>query len=595
MKTITRFIPVLLLLTLSCTEKEEKREYEAPEWAKEVVWYQIFPERFRNGNPDNDPVKSLYNVPESWSISPWTGDWYDQQGWEVEMGEDFYRSVFSRRYGGDLDGVIEKLDYLKNLGIGAIYFNPVFDARSMHKYDAAYYHHVDRFFGDDPEADVAMMEEESPNDPSTWQWTSADKKLLKLIEEAHKRDIKIVLDGVWNHTGPEFWAFRDIVENQEQSEFSGWYDIISYDDPSTPENEFDYHGWWGFKGLPELKEENGGLVDPVRDHIFAVTTRWMDPNGDGDPSDGIDGWRLDVAEEVGKRFWKEWHEHVRELNPEAITVAEIWTDKATEFINSDMFYSVMNYRVAMANMDFFIDREIKATAFRDRLTEIYESYPEEANFVFQNLMDSHDTARLPSMIVNPGREYDRDGKPREGFDVRKPNEAERRVQKLIALFQYTYVGAPMIYYGTESGMWGADDPDDRKPMVWEDMDYAVEDTHPYGEKRPADENNFDPELFDYYKKLGQIRNESESLQKGELNYLQADDEKNTLVFTRISKFDNCLVIINNSDSEQVVKLNEEEFFEVNDYLVDLITGISYSSDKGVYSFPVAPYSGLILK
>ncbi|MDZ7806692.1 MAG: glycoside hydrolase family 13 protein [Gracilimonas sp.] len=497
---------VLLIIIQACsgseTEREPRGSYDAPEWAEGIVWYQIFPERFRDGDTDNQPDRARARGPEGWKITEWTQDWYKRDQWESNHTDDFYAIVRERRYGGDLQGVIDKLDYLKELGVGVIYFNPVFDAQSMHKYDASYYHHIDRNFGPDPEGDVAEFKAEDPGDPSTWNWTSADSLFLQLIKEAHEQDLKIVIDGVWNHTGTEFWAFQDLVENQEESDYKDWYVVNSFDDPTTPDiNEFDYEGWWGFKGLPVFQERNETLVAPIRNHIFAVTKRWMDPNGDGDPSDGVDGWRLDVAEEVGVEFWKEWHELVRNLNPEAITVAEIWTENAKEYISGDLFTTVMNYRFAYAAKDFLIDDKIGTEEFVKRLNQIEEDYPEGAGHVLQNLMDSHDTARLASFTVNQGVEYEGESHPRDGFKIRKPNEKERQLQKLVALFQFTWKGAPMIYYGTESGMWGADDPDDRKPMVWEDMDYEPETHHPFGDDRPADGTNFDRELFEYYQEL----------------------------------------------------------------------------------------------
>lgn len=563
MKKLTFLIIFCSTLVLGCQE-EPVQEYSAPEWSKGIVWYQIFPERFRNGDINNEPNKERARGPEGWEVTEWTQDWYSRDNWEIQKSDDFYGSVFERRYGGDIQGIIDKLDYLKELGVGGIYLNPVFDAQSLHKYDASYFHHIDRNFGPNPAADLAQMESEDPNDPSTWEWTSADLLFLELIQEVKKRDMRIIIDGVWNHTGRDFWAFKDLMQNQENSEFKDWYKVLSYDNPDTDENEFDYEGWWGFKGLPEFKEENENLIEPIKQHIFAVTQRWMDPNGDGDPSDGIDGWRLDVAEEVGMNFWKEWHGLVREINPEAITIAEIWTENAKNYINADMFTSVMNYRFAYAAKDYFIDQRIDLVEFENRLNQIEKDYPDSGLHSLQNLMDSHDTARLPSIIVNPGREYDRDGHPRDGFDVRKPNDEERQVQKLVALFQFTWKGAPMIYYGTEAGMWGADDPDDRKPMVWEDFEYENEKSHPFGESRPADDNNFDLELFEFYQSLAMVRNQNELLQRGGAEFLLLDEEKKLVVFKRFDEQSDevIYVALNRSSQTQEVEIEEKRLIDL---------------------------------
>lgn len=589
--TVTALL-VFLVSLFSCAKQEIPKSpegYNPPEWAKGTTWYQIFPERFRDGDPNNQPDRERARGPEGWHPTEWTQDWYKRDTWEVDHTDDFYAIVRERRYGGDLQGVIDKLDYLEELGVGAIYFNPVFDAQSMHKYDASYYHHIDRNFGPDSEGDVAMFEAEDPGNPETWQWTSADSLFLKLIEEAHDRDLKVVIDGVWNHTGTEFWAFQDLVENQENSPYKDWYIVTNFDDPSTPNtNEFDYEGWWGFKGLPVFREENETLIQPIREHIFAVTKRWMDPNGDGDPSDGIDGWRLDVAEEVGKEFWVEWHELVREINPEAITVAEIWTEKAKEFISKDMFTSVMNYRFAYAAKDFLIDDKIDTEEFIQRLEQVQEDYPEGAGLVLQNLMDSHDTARLASFTVNPGIEYEGESHPRDGFDIRKPNEEERQVQELVAMFQFTWQGAPMIYYGTEAGMWGADDPDDRKPMVWEDMEYEPETHHPFGEDRPEDDNNFDEGLFEFYQKLTGIRNTEPALKYGSAEILEHNSEEKWVVFKRAYTGEEIIVILNRSDSDQMIDITD---WTQKESIKDMLNGEILVSSQ----ITINPVSALILK
>lgn len=567
--------------------------YYTPEWAKHVIWYQIFPERFWNGDPSNDPNRKRVGGPKGWKLSPWTGDWYKRSEWEKSLGDSFRDGVFKRRYGGDLQGIIDKLDYLQELGIGGIYLNPVFDAVSLHKYDTSHYHHIDRFFGPDPEGDVAIMEQEDPEDPETWQWTSADKLFLELIDEVHKRGMYIIIDGVFNHTGTDFWAFRNVRENQSKSRYKDWYAINSFADEDG--QKFDYEGWWGVKSLPELHEVDGTLVQPVRDHIFAITRRWMDPNGDGDPTDGIDGWRLDVPEEVGKKFWKEWNALVRNINPEAYTVGEIWTEKGREWVSGELFTAAMNYPFTEAVQDYMIDQAITVPDFMKRLRSIREGVPAEARFVQQNLMDSHDTPRLASMIVNPGREFDTKTKPEEGFEVHKPTFVERRLQRLIALFQYTYVGAPMIFYGTEAGMWGADDPDDRKPMVWPELDYEPEVTHPLGEDRPEDDNFFDEQLYRWYKKLGVIRNEHLALRKGDFQELLIDNEKNIWCFARIlNKQMFCIVAINRSEQSQKIHIPLNNFdIPQGKHLENLITGTRVGVN-GDAAITLSPVSGAIL-
>lgn len=520
---------------------------QAPEWSKGLVWYQIFPERFRNGDLTNEPNKERAKGPEGWSLSSWTSDWYARAHWEQQETPNFYDIVRERRYGGDLQGVIDQLDYLQGLGIGGIYFNPVFDAQSMHKYDATYYHHIDRNFGPNPTADITQFASENPADPSTWAWSSADSLFLQLIQQAHQRGIKVIIDGVFNHTGTEFWAFQHLLEHQEDSPYKHWYSVLSFDDPSTSENEFDYEGWWGFKGLPVFKETGGNLSSGAKKHIFEITKRWMDPNGDGDPSDGVDGWRLDVASEVGKPFWKEWHALVRSINPEAFTVAEIWDEKGLEYVGDTLFSSVMNYPFAYASKGFFIDETIDAYELTNRLADLQRSYGPGYEHSLQNLFDSHDTPRVATQIRNPGSPYNPDAYPKQGYKVGAPTNKELQKLSLMAVFQLSWPGAPMIYYGTETGMWGADDPDDRKPMIWSDMQYEAEKNHPYGWERGVDSVGFNADLFEHYSGLVQLRMSSEALRKGELSVLETDKSK-VLAYERISEKDSVLVIINHQDN-----------------------------------------------
>jgi glycosidase len=440
------------------------------------------------------------------------------------------------------------------------------------------------------------MEQEDPKDPATWQWTSADKLFLELIEEVHKREMKIIIDGVFNHTGTDFWAFRDLQEKQKQSEYSDWYAVNSFRSSENGNSEFDYNGWWGVKSLPEFKEVDGTLLEPIREHIFAVTKRWMDPDGDGDPSDGIDGWRLDVPEEVGKDFWREWNALVRKINPQAYTVGEIWTTKGKEWVNGELFTAVMNYPFLEAVQNYMIDQSVTASDFLKDLRSFRQDLPDEAEFVQQNLMESHDTPRLASMIVNPGREFDTNTIPAEGFDVRKPTADERRIQRLIVLFQYTYVGAPMIFYGTEAGMWGADDPDDRKPMVWEEFDYEPETAHPLGKDRPADENVFDEKLFNWYKKLGRIRNQHQALQTGRLQELLTENDKNILAFARFLNSQMfCIVALNRSEYSQKFRIPLSQFdVKGNKHLENLITGSRVKVENQHAVLTLSPISGAIL-
>lgn len=549
---------------------------DVPAWAKEAVWYQIFPERFRNGDPSNDPTVSdiigswPHETPPQWAPAVWTADWYKLQPWEAIDDKGFYYHVQQRRYGGDVQGVIDKLDYLQSLGVNALYFNPLFESPSLHKYDATMYHHIDNNFGPDPAGDRMIWESENPADPSTWKWTSADRLFLRLVEEVHKRGMKIIIDGVFNHVGMTFWAFIDVRTNGEKSKYKHWFTIKQWDDPKTPENEFDYAGWYGVRELPELREDENGLAAEPREHVRSIVKRWMDPNGDGDPSDGIDGWRLDVAEMITMPFWREFRRWVREINPNAYLTGEVWWEdwnnnkmfNAAPWLRGDAFDAVMNYRWAREVCHFFIDKNNKiiASEFDRRLQTIRDDYRAEANSVLMNLLDSHDTDRLSSHIVNADAYYDKHVgvNDNRNYDVRKPNAREVQTQKLIALFQMTYLGAPMIYYGDEAGMWGADDPDCRKPMLWPDMSYENEASHPFSAKRPEDKNEFDNDLFQHYKTLIAIRNHYKALSLGNYKTLLANDANDTFAFLRSYKEEHAVVVINNKQSSQTVEVEVGE-------------------------------------
>ncbi len=532
-----------------------------PQWAKSAVWYQIFPERFRNGDPSNDPkLKDIIGadpaeMPKEWQIHPWGSDWHKLQPYEVKNGEpELWKHILRRRYGGDFQGIIDKLDYIKQLGFNAIYLNPVFDSPSLHKYDGASYHHADPNFGPDPEGDRRLIESENPLDPSTWVWTKADELLLKLIKECHKREIKVILDGVFNHMGVNSFAFQDLLKNQEKSPYKDWFIVKSFND-SVKGTVFDYEGWFGVKSLPEFKEDANGIVKGPRDYIFAATQRWMNPKGEG-IENGIDGWRLDVAFCVGHKFWKDWRNHVKSINPEAYLTAEIVQppQEVLPYLSGDEFDGEMSYNFAFACAEFFFDpkgKNISPTEFDQKLRELREIYPGGIPYVVQNLFGSHDSNRLGSYILNRGiGKYRNWGEyfnlsqasSNKNYNTSKPGKEEIRLQKLFILFQMTNVGAPMVYYGDEVGMWGANDPDCRKPMIWDDIQYEDTDV------------SINSDLFDFYKKAISIRRNNVSLNIGDFQTLITNDSENLYAFMRSSAKQKIVVVINNSDSDKVIQL-----------------------------------------
>ena len=597
-----------IFIFFGCGEKEIPR---VPNWAKEAVWYQIFPERFANGDKNNDPTPHdiegawPYQIPEGWQISPWTSDWYKLQPWEKANGHDFYWNAGVRRYGGDVQGIIDHLNYLKNLGINAIYLNPVFESPSLHKYDAKLYHHIDNNFGPNPEQDELIWKREDPNDPGTWEWTSADSLFLFFINEAHKKGIKVIIDGVFNHVGTSFWAFRDVVKNQQNSLYKDWFKIKSFDNPDTPQNEFEYEGWNGVKDLPEIKKDpQTGLVKEFGEHVHSIVKRWMDPNNDGDPEDGIDGWRLDVAEKVDIKFWKLFRKWVKEINPEAYITGEIWWEDwqaneifdASPWLQGDAFDGVMNYRFAQAVKKFVIDvdEQISPRTFVDSIKEIKKNYYEDNFLAVQNLMDSHDVDRIASQIINPDRWFDHYANPGQNdyYDVGKPTQAEITKQYLIIGILMTMPGAPMIYYGDEAGMWGGDDPDCRKPMVWQELFYEPEVADPLGRFRSVDSVKFDSKIFNWYKKLISLRKGNKALSLGNISFFLIDNNKKVVGYSRNLNKDVLYVFINNKNKSEEVSIGLKN---TDEQLIDLINNEAISKKENAYKFSLPPYGIAVLK
>lgn len=551
---------VVLIPLLGCVQPQPQREASVPHWAKGAVWYQIFPERFCNGDTANDPTAAdagLEDYP-GWRTSPWTSNWYELQPWEKARGANFYDLVFNRRYGGDVQGMINRLDYLASLHINAIYLNPIFDARSMHKYEAATFHHIDHNFGPDPAGDRRLIADETA-DPQTWRWTKADSLFLHFLRAAHARGIKVIIDGVFNHAGRDFWAFRDVLQKGPASLYANWFVIRAWDDPHTPQDELDYQGFWDLRSMPVFREDEQGLVSGPRQYVFAITRRWMDPNGDGDPGEGVDGWRLDALSEMNKDgFWVEWCRLVRQINPQAYTVGEVW-EVAQEWLAGGRFDAVMNYPVAYAMRNFFIGGEERwhAARFDAELQGIRRRYPVATNDVMQILIDSHDTDRVASMSKNDGaRGYDQNASPRHNpeYDVTKPTADDFRTQRMIAAFQAAYVGAPMIYYGAEAGMWGGDDPDCRKPMVWPDLQYEPETYSSISRYSDRDAVVFDRAMFAHYQKLFALRQRHPALREGDFTALRAGEDEGVYVFRRQFEDDAVIAAFNAATAESVVNL-----------------------------------------
>lgn len=564
MKKITTSL--LLLLSLVAAAQTDF----TPEWSKGVVWYQIFVERFSNGDLTNDPKVSdqagayPFDATSDFEIHPWTSDWYKLQPYEKKNGKDIWHNIQRRRYGGDLQGIINKLDYLQSLGVNAVYLTPIFWSPSSHKYDALCYHHVDPTFGPDPEGDRKLIASEDPLNPEKWVWTKADLLALKLIDEVHKRKMFIIFDGVFNHLGANSFAFVDVQEKQQASPYKDWFMVESWKDEAKG-TSFIYKGWFGVKTLPELKEDENGIVAGPKEYIFNATRRWMNPMNKG-KANGIDGWRLDVAYCVAHPFWKDWRKLVKSINNQAYLTAELVDpiDKIKPYLSGDEFDASMNYNFAFAIHDFFVREKapISVTAFDDHLKKLREGFGDGVAKNMQNLVDSHDTNRIGSALANTdGKRFGDWGdyfnwsqkSNNRDYNARKPTAVQIQKQKLIAAFQILYIGSPMIYYGDEAGLWGGNDPDCRKPMLWKDYKYDSETANPDQSTHDPDAVAFNDDLFHWYQKFIGLRNGSKAIQKGSYEPFLIHDTDQVYGFSRKLDGEEIVVLINRGNKEVKIK------------------------------------------
>lgn len=411
--------------------------YEVPEWLSGTIVYQIFPERFCNGSKANDPK----------DVQPWNSK---------PTRENFM--------GGDIKGIISKLDYLSELSIDAIYLNPMFKSPSNHKYDTVDYHEIDPAFG--------SMEE-----------------FMKLVEECHKRGIKVILDGVFNHCGYYFAPFQDVLKNGEQSEYKDWFFIEKFPVETDPPN-YECVGY--YKWMPKMRFSN----PDVRNFFLDVGAYWLEQAG-------IDGWRLDVSDEVDFTFWQEFRRRIKDVKKDAVLLGETWKD-GRDLMRGDQMDSVMNYLFRSAVVDFIARDVLDAAGFDDRIQKMRATYAAQALPVLYNLIGSHDTDRFLTLCNG---------------NVKK--------LKLAAAFQMAFSGMPAIYYGDEIGMDGYNDPDCRKAMQWDDIN---------------------EDLLDYYKQMISIRKSNVCLTEGEFSTVVC--EGGLYGFARSTEEETIYVVLNNCENKQ---------------------------------------------
>jgi glycosidase len=425
------------------------------------------------------------------------------------------------------------------------------------------------------------------------------------------------MDYSWNHTGKEFWALNDIKKNGKGSKFVDWYNILEFDDPKTPENEFKYEGWGGRNPyMPVFKKDiippddkvmpfEGNLhSESLKQHIYNVTRRWLDPDNDGNPADGVDGFRLDVSGEIPMGFWRDYRKVVRALNPEAYIVGEIWwlewPDKLLDpkvFLEGDQYDAIMNYRWCRIARGFFGQAVpvLTPTGFVKEIERINNGIKTENLQGMMNVSSSHDTPRLSTSLFNKGMDkYNAKPGDDPAYKINKPDARTIEEQKLLLVHQYTFIGAPQIWNGEEMGMWGADDPDCRKPLIWDDIVFEDEKAafDPSG-KRPVDVVKADKELFAFYQKLIKMRKENPVLVYGDLNFPVADDDKMVLAYSRKNGKDEIICVFNRSDRAQSVDIPLEtsgNFMDLNS-----VECKTFSSTDNVLKVSLEPLTAKVLK
>jgi cyclomaltodextrinase len=460
-----------------------------PDWVKDAIFYQIFPDRFAKSG--RNPASSLPFEP--WDAAP------THHGFK----------------GGDLYGVTEKMDYLQRLGINAIYFTPVFASASNHRYHTYDYYNVDPILG-------------------------GNDALRKLLDEAHKRNIRVVLDGVFNHASRGFWQFHHVLENGEGSPYVNWFHFDperlkgrrrwgAY--PATGElhalqngegsfKAIGYQAWWNLPALPKFNTN----TPAVREFLFGVAEHWI--------KFGIDGWRLDVPAEIDDDvFWREFRRRVRAINPDAYIVGEIWHE-AQRWLQGDQFDAVMNYLFTAVSLSFFASSHLnmnivsqagglkdrvhnmEAHDFANEVDRILNIYPPDITASQLNLLDSHDMPRFLSCA-----------------------NGDKASLKLAWLFMFTISGAPCLFYGDEIGVEGGHDPECRKAFPW-------------------DESKWDKDLLEYAKSCISLRKEYISLRRGEYKRIYAEGE--VMAYMRSYKNEKIIVAFNVSNEEKTIELSFEK-------------------------------------
>ena len=520
--------------------------FHTPDWAKGAIFYQIYVDRFYNGDRSNDVEKDEYVY-----IGEGTDKVTDWFKYPAAMGVREF-------YGGDIAGVWQKLDYLQELGVDAIYFNPIFVSPSNHKYDIQDYDYIDPHFGKivKDEGEVLHRDENGnlmcdgtyPNKYATkYVCRVTDKENLEasnrffaeFVEEVHKRGMKVILDGVFNHCGSfNKWLDRECIYEDAEGYEKGAY--ISADSPYRTFFRFNedmwpynyhYDGWWGHDTLPKLNYEDSPLLF---DYIMHIARKWVSPPYN------VDGWRLDVAADLGQSqeynhyFWKEFRRNVKEANPEAIVLAEHYGDP-TSWLQGDQWDTVMNYDAFMEPITWFLTGVEKhsdeyredllgnADAFFGSMRNYMTRFNTQSLQVAMNELSNHDHSRFMT------RTNHKVGRTASVGPQAADEGIDKALFRLGVMIQMTWPGAPTIYYGDEAGLCGFTDPDNRRTFPW---------------------GNEDKELQAFHKEVIRIHKEEKPLKKGSIKLLASDE--NLLAYGRFEADEQIVVVVNNSDELRTV-------------------------------------------
>lgn len=358
---------------------------QVPDWVSKTVWYQIFPERFANGNAELSPAGAL--------------DW-----------DSSIRPKSSDFFGGDLQGIIEHLDYLQDLGITGLYLCPIFESPSNHKYNTTDYFEIDRHFGN-------------------------KETFRQLVEQAHLRGMKVMLDAVFNHIGDQSAQWQDVLEHGENSAYKDWFHIQEFpvtNDKLMNPKELPYHTFAFASYMPKLNTAN----PEVKDYLLSVANYWIEHFD-------IDAWRLDVANEVDHQFWRDFRKDVLAKKPDLYILGEVW-HTSQPWLNGDEFHAVMNYPLSDSIKDYFLSRSKKTSQFIAEINCQSMYYKQQISEVMFNLLDSHDTERILTTA-----------------------KGDIQLVKSALAFLFLQRGTPCIYYGTELELGGGMDPDCRRVMPWD--------------------------------------------------------------------------------------------------------------------------------